>query len=111
MADGMTWSAYWSINGRMDDGGSIINDTWVGGEAGRWWVCIHNDDGLDDGLYELSIEVESETLLTDAIFVGGNHPPVQLTLVNQTDRRSGTSSSPPRRHRTGDRTISVRPRS
>jgi S1-C subfamily serine protease len=86
IADGMTWSAYWSINGRMDEGGSIINDTWVGGEAGRWWVCIHNDYGLDDGLYELSIEVESETLLTDAIFVGGNHPLVQLTLVNQTDQ-------------------------
>jgi S1-C subfamily serine protease len=86
MADGMTWSGYWYVNGQMDEDGSIVNDTWVGGTTGSWWVCIHNAFGLPDGLYEIVIEVEGETMATDAVFVGGNHPLVDFTLVNQTEQ-------------------------
>lgn len=86
MADGMTWSGYWYVNGQMDEDGSIVNDTWVGGTTGSWWVCIHNALGLPDGLYEIMLEVEGETMATDAVFVGGNHPLVDFTLVNQADQ-------------------------
>ena len=86
MADGMTWSGYWYANGQMDEDGSIVNDTWVGGTTGSWWVCIHNALGLPDGLYEIVLEVEGETMATDAVFVGGNHPLVDFALVNQTDQ-------------------------
>jgi S1-C subfamily serine protease len=87
MADGMRWSAYWFVNGSLDQDGSILDQTWNGGDTGNWWVCIYNNDGLSDGLYELVLEIEGEVLLNDAVFVGGDHPPVEFILVNQ----SGTA--------------------
>ncbi len=86
MVDGMTWSAYWFIDGELSEEGSILNATWVGGAEGNWWACIHDDLGLPDGLYEAVLEVEGKTLAADAVFVGGNHPPVRLTVVNDTGR-------------------------
>lgn len=88
MVDGMTWSAYWFVDGEPDEGGSILNASWVGGAKGNWWVCIHDDLGLRDGLYEAVLEVEGEPLISDAIFVGGQHPIVQFTVVNDTSRRA-----------------------
>ncbi|HEY70913.1 MAG TPA: trypsin-like peptidase domain-containing protein [Anaerolineae bacterium] len=83
MVDGMSWSAIWFIDRELSDTGSIIEDSWGGGSAGNWWACIFNDLGLDDGLYELVLEVEGERLATESIFVGGNHTPIDFTLVNQ----------------------------
>jgi serine protease Do len=84
MVDGMTWDAAWYINGEQDDGGSILGDTWVGGESGNWWVCIVDEEtGLLDGIYELVIQIEGEPQGSDAIFVGGNHELVELTLDNR----------------------------
>jgi hypothetical protein len=54
----------------------------VGGATGSWWVCIFDDFGLPDGLYELVIEVQDENMIGEAVFVGGDHPPIQFTLVN-----------------------------
>ncbi len=85
MVDGMTWSAYWFVNGELDEGGSVLNDSWVGGTTGsNWWACIHNDLVLADGLYEVVLEVEGESLAADSVFVGGDHPIVRLTVVNDT---------------------------
>lgn len=86
MVDGMTWSAYWFIDGQLSPEGSILNATWVGGAEGNWWACIHDDLGLPDGLYEAVLEVEAQTLAADAVFVGGDHPMVQFTVINDTDR-------------------------
>ncbi|MEW6569485.1 MAG: serine protease [Chloroflexota bacterium] len=86
MIDGMTWSAYWFVDGEPSEGGSIVNASWVGGDQGNWWVCIHDDLGLADGLYELVLEVEGEALAADAVFVGGQHPTVRLTVINDTTR-------------------------
>jgi S1-C subfamily serine protease len=82
MVDGMSWSGYWFIDGELSQEGSILSETWVGGETGTWWVCIYDDSGLSDGLYEVVVEVEEQSLITDSIFVGGNHPSVQFTLNN-----------------------------
>jgi len=82
MIDGMTWSGYWFIDGELSQAGSILSETWVGGEIGSWWVCIYDDSGLPDGLYEAVIEVQEVSMITDSVFVGGNHPMVQLTLNN-----------------------------
>jgi S1-C subfamily serine protease len=83
MQDGMTWDAIWFVDGEQNDGGSIIGETWVGGESGNWWVCIFDEeDGLPDGLYELTIQIEGETKGSDAIFVGGDRELVQFDLQN-----------------------------
>jgi S1-C subfamily serine protease len=84
MADGMTWSAYWFIEGELSQEGSILDESWVGGQQGSWWVCIFDDSGLADGLYELVLEVEGEVLINDAVFVGGDRPMVDFTVVNDT---------------------------
>lgn len=82
MADGVSWSAYWFANGELDEGGSFINDTWAGGDSGNWWVCVTSESGLDNGLYELVLEVEGEFLQNDSIFVGGDRSLVDFTLDN-----------------------------
>jgi hypothetical protein len=82
MADGMSWSAFWFVDGVLSEGGSTVGDTWSGGPTGNWWVCIHNDDGLADGLYELVLEVEGEIQRDDSVFVGGNRQVIDLELEN-----------------------------
>lgn len=83
MVDGMRWSAYWFVDGVLSEGGSILDETWEGQAAGSWWVCINEEGGLSDGLYELVLEVEGESMLTDAIFVGGDHTIIDFTLSNE----------------------------
>jgi S1-C subfamily serine protease len=83
MQDGMRWEALWFIDGELSEEGSITDTTWVGGESGDWWVCIIDElSGLDDGLYELIISVEGDPFASAAIFVGGEHPPVELEVEN-----------------------------
>jgi len=82
MSDGITWSSYWFIDGVLSEGGSSFEDVWTGGVAGNWWVCIHNETGLPDGLYEFVLEVDGEPMADDSIFVGGDRQLVELDLVN-----------------------------
>lgn len=82
MADGANWEALWFINGELDEGGSITDEVWVGGESGNWWVCVLDEMGLPDGLYELVLSVEGEFQASDAVYVGGDHPFVEIDLEN-----------------------------
>lgn len=82
MTDGMSWSAYWFVDGEIDEGASYLDETWAGSDTGNWWVCVTSQDSLGDGLYELVLEVEGESMLTDSIFVGGDHTVVDLSLNN-----------------------------
>jgi S1-C subfamily serine protease len=83
MQDGESWDAIWYIDGTKDDEGSIINDTWSGGESGNWWVCVTDDNGLPDGAYEVIIQVEGEVQGGSSLYVGDDHAPVDLTLDNE----------------------------
>jgi S1-C subfamily serine protease len=83
MQDGESWDAIWYVNGEQDDLGSIIDDTWSGGESGSWWACIIDDEGLPDGTYEIVIQVEGEAQNGSALYVGDDHPIVGLTIENQ----------------------------
>jgi serine protease Do len=83
MTDGLGWEALWFIDGVVDEGGSIIDNVWTGGDFGSWWVCIIDDAGLPDGLYELVLSVEGEAQRSGAVFVGGDHPPVDFTVENE----------------------------
>jgi hypothetical protein len=83
MEDGMSWEALWFVDGELSEEGSIVGDTWVGGESGNWWACIFDEEqGLDDGLYELIISVEDEHQGSRAIFVGGDHPLIEFEVEN-----------------------------
>jgi len=83
MEDGMSWEALWFVDGELSEEGNIVGDTWVGGESGNWWACIFDEEqGLEDGLYELIISVEDEHQGSRAIFVGGDHPPVEFEVEN-----------------------------
>jgi S1-C subfamily serine protease len=83
MVDAMTWEAMWFIDTQVNEEGSIIDNTWTGGGAGNWWVCTSDDGGLPDGLYEVVLSVEGEVQQSGAVFVGGSHPPVDFTIVNE----------------------------
>jgi S1-C subfamily serine protease len=83
MADGLTWSAYWFADGVLDDNKSMLDMTWQGGSDGNWWVCMWDDNGLADGTYELILEVQSETMRNEAIFVGGNRSFADFVVVNE----------------------------
>ncbi len=83
MEDGMSWEALWFVDGELSEEGSIVGDTWVGGGSGNWWACIFDEEqGLEDGLYELIISVEDEHQGSRAIFLGGDHPPVEFEVEN-----------------------------
>jgi S1-C subfamily serine protease len=86
MADGMVWSAYWFVNDELSEGGSTIAQVWDGGPSGSWWACIFNDAGLEDGLFEVVLEVEGEVLSTDAIYVGGARSLVTFELANNSSQ-------------------------
>jgi S1-C subfamily serine protease len=83
MLDGMTWDALWYIDGELDESGSFIADTWVGGGTGTWWVCILDEVPLPDGLYELILQVEGEPIASESIFVGGDRTVVELDINNE----------------------------
>lgn len=83
MQDGMSWDALWYVNGDLNEGASVIADTWVGGEAGNWWVCILDEEfGLPDGLYELVLQIEGSPTGSDAVHVGDDRQLIEFDIVN-----------------------------
>jgi hypothetical protein len=81
MADGASWDAIWFVNGELDEGGSLVDKTWVHGESGDTWVCVLNQQGLEDGLYELFLSVEGRFMLSDSVTVGDEQL-VEVDLLN-----------------------------
>ncbi|TDI83942.1 MAG: serine protease [Chloroflexi bacterium] len=83
MANGVAWSSYWFFNGELNEGGSTLDQAWGGGEAGNWWVCLVDDTGLAEGVYEVALEIEGTVLATDAVFVGGERGAAEFALENR----------------------------
>lgn len=84
--DGLVYDAVWRIDGVLAEEASFLGDTWHGGTTGSWWVCIIDETGLVDGLYEFEFTVDGQIIATDAIWVGGDRRPVTLTLANASDQ-------------------------
>jgi hypothetical protein len=82
LANGVAWSSYWFFNGELNEGGSTPDQSWGGGESGSWWVCLFNENGLEEGVHEIALEVEGRVLATDAVFVGGDRAPAEFALEN-----------------------------
>lgn len=82
MADGVLWDALWAIDGAQSDVGSIIGETWVGGEEGSWWVCfIAGEAGLAAGVYDLSVWIDEEEGVSGNVVVG-NQARVDVLVEN-----------------------------
>ena len=85
MSDGARWDALWYLGGEFIEDASFIDTEWFGGASGNWWVCFVGPDGtLEDGTYELLLNVEGELAATEAIIVGGQPTTEILELVNET---------------------------
>jgi hypothetical protein len=82
MEDGMNWGVYWFFEGAYLEEGSLPGQTWQGGSQGNWWACVFDAETLQNGLYEVSLEVEGEVLASDSIFVGGERSIVEFNIVN-----------------------------
>lgn len=83
MADGLSFDALWYINQEFVEDASFIDAEWFGGPSGDWWVCYIAQDGtLEDGTYELLLNVEGESASGEAIIVGGDHPIQTFEIVN-----------------------------
>ena len=83
IVDGASWEALWFVDGEVSADGSLIDQTWLGGSEGSWWVCFFDEEfGLGDGLYELTLSVEGELITTESLYVGGSHPIVDITINN-----------------------------
>jgi serine protease Do len=85
MEDGVAWEALWFNDGELVESGSITGETWFGGESGTWWVCYFDEVPIPEGLYELVLTVDDEAIRSDAVFVGGDHPLVDVDVSNQGD--------------------------
>ena len=85
MADGISVDALWYLNQEFVEEASYIDSDWVGGESGNWWVCFINNDGpLDDGIYELILNVDGERESDEAIQVGDGILLQTFEIVNDT---------------------------
>jgi hypothetical protein len=82
MADGVRYDAIWALDGQIVESVSYLDAIWTGGESGAWWVCVLNDEGIPDGMWDLTLNVE-ETLITGSFAaIGDAFEPVTVTLAN-----------------------------
>jgi hypothetical protein len=82
MQNGMGWGIAWYSDGEHQEASSFPNQIWSGGSSGAWWACISSDAGLEDGLYEVVLEVEGDQIASEAVYVGGEREIVSLTVAN-----------------------------
>ena len=85
MVDGTSFDALWYFDGVFIEDASILDTEWFGGLSGNWWVCfIGSEAALDDGTYELVLNVQGELAASEAIVVGGDGSVTEFELVNET---------------------------
>lgn len=87
MVDRVRWDALWSIDGELEEDISFIDEEWIGGVSGSWWVCADTGDlpALPSGEYEISLLVNGNLLASNSIVVG-DVPVGEVTVVNNSDQ-------------------------
>ena len=97
--EGATYNGYWKVNGELSEVQSVINGTWALEPAGSAYFCSTEGVLLDDGVHEFALSVgagdDERFLVTESFFVGGDHPPLVLTVDNQMDREVCTVQAVP----------------
>jgi len=82
MADGVTYDAIWSLDGEIQEDVSYLEEVWIGGESGSWWVCVLQEDGLTPGMWDLALNVEGELITGGFVGLGDDLAPVTVTVAN-----------------------------
>lgn len=85
MEAGMSWEAIWSRDGEVEEEASFLQQTWALDPAGSFWVCITNETGLVEGVYDLALNVEGVFQAGGFAAIGDSLAPVTLEVVNNSD--------------------------
>jgi S1-C subfamily serine protease len=83
MADGIRWDAIWALEGVIQEGVSYVGEVWTGGEQGDTWVCVVGDEPVEEGLWDLTLNVEDEWVGGGFVVVGDERSPVDFTFANE----------------------------
>ncbi len=82
MAPGVSYSAVWGLNGEIQESVSYIDEVWSGEESGSWWVCITNENGVPDGMWDLALSVEGSLITGSFVAVGADLAPSDIGINN-----------------------------
>ncbi|MDP9302707.1 MAG: serine protease, partial [Actinomycetota bacterium] len=82
MAEGVRWDAVWALDGVVQEDFSAVDQTWPGGADGNYWVCLNDEEGVDEGTWDLSLNVEGEWVSGGFVNVGDQFAPVDVTVRN-----------------------------
>ena len=85
MADGIQWEAIWSVDGEINADYSTSQE-WSGGPSGtNWWVCAGDGETpLADGMYELVLYVDGDSIASNTMWVGNQFADVPIDITNGT---------------------------
>lgn len=82
MQDGARYSAVWGLDGEIQESVSYIDELWIGGESGSWWVCITNDEGVAEGMWDLELSVEESFITGSFVALGDDFAPSTVAVQN-----------------------------
>jgi hypothetical protein len=82
MANGVTYSAVWGLDGEVQESISYIDEVWIGDETGSWWVCVTNDQGVPEGMWDLELSVEGSLITGSFVGLGDDLEANTLTVNN-----------------------------
>ena len=94
MAAGMNWNSIWYIDGKRSIKRTAMNQDWTGAESGRQSICIENEAGFTDGMYELLLSVEGVLQVAETAFVGSTVPTTFSVLNDSRSTICGVYLSP-----------------
>jgi serine/threonine protein kinase len=77
---GTAWSVTWEVDRRPQ--ASLSASGALGGSSGPLFACITNPSGVLPGLYEATWAVGGSPVLSDAVYVGPQRPPVTISITN-----------------------------
>jgi hypothetical protein len=82
MADGVRWDGIWALEGTVQEEVSYLNEVWSGGANGEWWACVSSEEPINEGLWDLTLNVEGELVGGGFVGVGDALEPVAFTFTN-----------------------------
>lgn len=83
MVDGVTYDAIWALNGEIREADSFITETWAGGAEGDFWVCVASDGAIDEGLWDLTLNVEGQFVAGSWVTVGSAYATQEVSIYNE----------------------------
>lgn len=82
MADGVTWDAIWAHDGEIQEDISYLAGVWNGGATGDWWVCFNSEEPIEEGIWDLTLNVQDELITGGFVAIGDDLEPIPFDIVN-----------------------------